>query len=70
MIALQTTYKQLLTLILRAIKLQSIAIGTEINENNYHSQLDEPEYSNDTHDWCDNFESASSDYWHFLGRYE
>lgn len=45
-------------------------IRSEINEDNYYSQLNEPDYSNDTHDWSDNFESASSDYWHFLGRYE
>lgn len=33
-------------------------IRSEINEDNYHCQLNEPDYSNDTHDWGDNLESA------------
>lgn len=45
-------------------------IRSEINEDNYHSGLNEPDYSNDTHDWGDNLELVSSDYWHFLGMYE
>ena len=42
-------------------------IRSEINEDNYHSQLNEPEYSNDTHNWSDEQDVFSSDYWHFLG---
>ena len=45
-------------------------IQKEINEDNYHSKLNEPEYSNDTHDWSDDLDLVSSDYWHFLGMYE
>ena len=46
-------------------------IRSEINKDQYHCSLNEPDYSNDTHDWDDNYdESASSDYWHFLGLYE
>lgn len=45
-------------------------IRSEINEDNYHSLLSESDYSDDTHDWGEIGELVSSDYWHFLGRYE
>ena len=45
-------------------------IRSEIQDEEHHSLLDEPNYSDDTHDWSDNYELVSSDYWHFLGRYE
>ena len=45
-------------------------IHSEIQDEEYHSLLDEPNYSDDTHDWGNNYELVSSDYWHFLGRYE
>ena len=45
-------------------------IRSEIQEDEYHCLLNEPDYFNDTHDWADNHESVSSDYWHFLGSYE
>ena len=45
-------------------------IRSEINEDQHHCSLNEPYYSNDTHDWGDHHENISSDYWHFLGQYE
>ena len=45
-------------------------IRSEIQEDEYHCLFDEPDFSDDTHDWGDNEESVSSDYWHFLGSYE
>ena len=45
-------------------------IRSEINEDQYHCSLNEADYSNDTHDWGDDHDNISSDYWHFLGQYE
>ena len=45
-------------------------IRSEIQEDEYHCLFDEPDYSNDSHDWANNHESVSSDYCHFLGLYE
>ena len=46
-------------------------IRSELTEDRYHDRLNESEYWDETHHWGgDNEESVSSDYWHFLGRYE
>lgn len=45
-------------------------IRSEIIEDEYHCLFDEPDFSDDSHNWGDNLESTSSDYWHFLGRFE
>jgi hypothetical protein len=46
------------------------AIRAELLEDQYHSDLAESNYSNDTHDWGWDSHKLSDDYWHFLGRYE
>ena len=45
-------------------------IRTEILEDQHHSQLVEPNYWDETHNWENNGELVSDEYWHFLGRYE
>ena len=45
-------------------------IRTELLEDNYHSQFVDPEYWDESHSWTNDGELVSSDYWHFLGRYE
>lgn len=45
-------------------------IRSELQDSEYYYELDDPEYSDNSHDWSDNYDSISSDYWHFLGRYE
>lgn len=45
-------------------------IRTELLEDCYHSQLVDPEYWDESHNWSNDGELISSDYWHFLGRYE
>lgn len=45
-------------------------IRSELQDSEYYYELDEPEYSDNSHDWGDNHELTSSDYWHFLGLYE
>ena len=45
-------------------------IRAELLEDQYHSDLAESDYSDDTHDWGWNSQKLSSDYWHFLGLYE
>ena len=45
-------------------------IRTELLEDRYHEKLVEPHYWDETHNWTDEGELVSTDYWHFLGRYE
>lgn len=45
-------------------------IRAELLEDQYHSNLAESNYSDDTHDWGWDSQKLSDDYWHFLGRYE
>jgi hypothetical protein len=45
-------------------------IRAELLEDQYHSDLAESDYSDDTHDWGWDSHQLSGDYWHFLGRYE
>ena len=45
-------------------------IRTELLEDKYHEKLVEPEYWDESHNWTDEGELVSSDYWHFLGQYE
>ena len=45
-------------------------IRSELQDSEYYYELDEPEYSDNSHDWGDNYDLTSSDYWHFLGLYE
>jgi hypothetical protein len=44
-------------------------ICAELVEEQSKSDIDS-EYSDDTHNWFDDGEEFSDDYWHFLGRYE
>ena len=44
-------------------------IRSEILDDNYHSQIAESKYWDDTHHWSDD-PSLSDDYQHFLGHYE
>ena len=44
-------------------------IRSEILDDDYHSQLAESNYFDDTHNWS-NDSSQSDDYWHFLGLYD
>jgi hypothetical protein len=46
------------------------AIRAELLEDQYHSDVAESDYSDDTHDWGWDSQKLSVDYWHFLGRYE
>lgn len=46
------------------------SIRAEFLEDAYHSELNESDFSDDTHDWDGDSQQISSDYWHFLGRYE
>lgn len=43
-------------------------IRAELFEERYAPSV-EPEYQDESHNWLDT-ETVSSDYWHFLGRYE
>ena len=45
-------------------------IRSSIKDEEYYYQLDEPDYSDESHNWGNDYELTSSDYWHFLGRYE
>ena len=45
-------------------------IRTELLEDSYHSQLVENDNWDETHNWTDEGEFVSCDYWHFLERYE
>ena len=45
-------------------------IRTEILEDRHHCWQTEDEYWDESHNWADDGELASSEYWHFLGRYE
>ncbi len=45
-------------------------IRAELLEDQYHSNLAESDYSDDTHDWGWDSQKLSDDYWHFLGQYE
>ena len=44
-------------------------IRSEILDDNYHSQIAETNFTDDTHHWSD-YPSLSDDYQHFLGHYE
>ena len=44
-------------------------IRSEILDDDYHSQIAESNYWDDTHNWS-NDSQLSDDYWHFLGLYE
>ena len=44
------------------------SIRSELLEDRYHATLAESNYSDDSHHWSD--ANYSSDYCHFLGRYE
>jgi hypothetical protein len=44
-------------------------ICAEFSEEKSNSDIDS-EYSDDTHNWFDDGEEFSDDYWHFLGRFE
>ncbi len=44
-------------------------IGSELADDR-RSELIESNYWDETHNWGSDNESASEDYWHFLGRYE
>ena len=46
------------------------SIRAEFLEDAYHDKLSESDFSDDTHDWGGDRQNHSSDYWHFLGRYE
>lgn len=39
-------------------------------EAHHHAHLAGSDYWDDSHDWSDEGELVSDDYWHFLGRYE
>ena len=45
-------------------------IRSEILDDNYHSELAESNFSDDTHDWGEDSHLISDDYWHFVGMYE
>lgn len=45
-------------------------IRAELLEDQYHSDLAESDYSDDTHDWGWDSQTLSDHYWHFLGKYE
>ena len=45
-------------------------IRSEILDDNYHSELAESNFSDDTHDWGEDSYLISDDYWHFVGMYE
>ena len=45
-------------------------IRSEILDDDYHSELAESNFSDDTHDWGEDSHLASDDYWHFVGMYE
>lgn len=44
-------------------------IRSEILDDEYHSQIADTNFTDNTHHWSDD-SSQSDDYWHFLGRYE
>ena len=46
------------------------SIRAELLEDDYHSKLTEPSFSDDTHDRNGKNEELSSEYWHFVGSYE
>ena len=46
------------------------SIRAEFIEDTYHCELNESDFSDDTHDWGDDDQSASVDYWHFVGSFE
>ena len=46
------------------------AIRAEFQEDTYYLHLAESDYDDDTHDWGGDSQHHSSDYWHFLGKYE
>lgn len=44
-------------------------IRSEILDDEYHSQIADTNFTDDSHHWSDD-SFQSDDYWHFLGRYE
>ena len=44
-------------------------IRSEILDDEYHSQIADTNFTDDSHHWSDD-SSQSDDYWHFLGNYE
>lgn len=46
------------------------SIRAEFQEDNYHQELSQSDFSDDTHDWGSDSVLLSADYWHFLGSFE
>jgi hypothetical protein len=49
-------------------KLDLDLILMELRDDSHHEDLSESDYWDESHNWSDN--SASDEYWHFLGHYE
>lgn len=46
------------------------SIRAEFQEDAYHQELSQSDFSDDTHDWGNDSNLLSADYWHFLGSFE
>jgi hypothetical protein len=45
-------------------------IRTELLNDFHHRDFSESEYWDESHNWSDDGEPVSDEYWHFLGRFE
>jgi hypothetical protein len=45
-------------------------IRTELLNDFHHHHFTESEYWDESHNWSDDDDSTSDEYWHFLGQYE
>jgi hypothetical protein len=45
-------------------------IRTELLNDFHHQNFSESDYWDESHNWSDDEDSVSDEYWHFLGQYE